>query len=175
MKNRLLWWKEINQFIINKDRCNVSIEKTLKFEWKLELLNIKLLVKIVSPKHPTSIIQVDSHVINLPVFNRRRFALIMLFPMCTNDKNLYSCLSIDEWVCRNVCVWECVWQNAHKFYFYSPEGCCKIFYNTTNVTLVIQHPTKTKTKNDWLLKNGKNSKNQISDPNILMGIDAINH
>ena len=99
----------------------------------------------------------NSHVINLPVFNRRRFALIMLFPMCTNDKNLYSCLSVDEWVCTNACV--CVWQNVHKFYFYSPEGCCKIFYNTTNVTFVIQHPTKVKTKNDWLLKNGKNSKN----------------
>ena len=108
------------------------------------MLNIKLLVKIVSPNIRQVSFRSNSHVINLPVFNRRRFALIMLFPMCTNDKNLYSCLSVDEWVCINACV--CVWQNVHKFYFYSPEGCCKIFYNTTNVTFVIQHPTKVKTK-----------------------------
>ena len=66
-------------------------------------LNIEIFVSF------SHIIQVslrsNSHVINLRVFNRHRFALIMLFPVCTNDKSVCMCMCVCVCVC--VCAKVC--------------------------------------------------------------------
>ena len=104
----------------------------------------------------------NSHVINLPVFNRRRFALIMLFPMCTNDKNLYSCLSIDGWVrtytSMYVCVYVCDRMHINSFFIHLRVVVNILQYYkcyTCNTTF------NTRQKNDWLLKKWQEFENSF--------------
>ena len=86
----------------------------------------------------------NSHVINLLVFNRRRFALIILFPMCTNDKNLYLCSDIHQCVYTCVCVYVCERMYINSIFIHLRVVVKS--YNTTNVTLVIQDTTKQRQK-----------------------------